>query len=87
MKIDLAPDGSQLEFTFGPSGCKFDPEAQVIFDYTDLKVSDGDIPVLYLVDEKGNYIEEDPQNYKVDTLNKWIYLYIPHFSRYSLIRR
>jgi hypothetical protein len=88
MEIDISPDGNELVFTFGPSGCKFSPAARVIMDYSDLVFGESDsAPDLFLVDEQGNYIAEDPQNYEVDTLNKWIYLYIPHFSRYSLIRR
>ena len=90
MKIEMSPDQDELMFTFGPSGCQFAPEAQVIMDYSDLVISgddDDSVPSLFLVDENGNYIPEDEQNYKVDIFNKWIYLYVPHFSRYSLIRR
>lgn len=74
----------ELTYTFGPSGCKFDPPAKVKLDYSKLNIG-LDIPQLFLIDKDGNYLEEYPEN--VDIQNKKVTLYIDHFSRYALSPR
>ena len=68
-----------LEFTFGPSGCRFDPPAVVLFDYTDLN-SNG--AKLYYIESDGTYSELQPE--QVDNRNFKMMLKIDHFSRYAL---
>lgn len=69
----------QLVFTFGPSGCQFNPPAEVIFSYADLGI---DVSYLFYIDANGNYVEQSPND--IDIINKKMKLYISHFSRYAV---
>ena len=70
---------NQLIFTFGPHGSTFNPPAEVIFDYSDLGISEAS---LYYIDENGNYIPQTPASISVK--NNKMLIYIDHFSRYAI---
>jgi hypothetical protein len=70
---------NQLIFSFGPSGCQFDPPAAVVFDYTDLGF---ELATLYYIDENGNYIPQSPDYINIS--NNKITIYVDHFSRYAI---
>lgn len=72
--------GRQIRFTFGPSGSKFNPPAEVRFKWFELRSSN---PKLYFIDKLGNYIAQPSED--VEILGKEIKLYIHHFSDYELI--
>ena len=77
MNVELV-DG-ELNLTFGPHGCQFDPPAELRVDYSDLGV---DRPTLFYIDENGNSIEQTPDH--IDTKGKWLTLSFDHFSRYAV---
>ncbi len=79
MEVDKDITKNELLFTFGPSGCKFNPSATIWFNYGDLGIS---APKLYYVDSNGNYIEQAPEqiNYRG---NKML-ISVDHFSRYAI---
>jgi hypothetical protein len=70
---------TQLLFTFGPSGCTFDPPAEVTFDWRDLHSKK---VVLYYIDEAGNYVPQSPE--VVDLQNNKMTIHVSHFSRYAI---
>jgi hypothetical protein len=71
----------ELVFSFGPSGCAFNPAARVWLSYSDLGI---EVPTLYHIDDQGNYTEQEPDD--IDYTGQWVVLYIHHFSRYALSR-
>jgi len=71
--------GKELLFTFGPSGSQFSPGAKVTLSWKDLNM---EIPKLYYVDHKGNYVEQTPDD--IDVKGKWLVIHVHHFSRYAL---
>ena len=79
MEVDKDITKNELQFKFGPSGCKFNPSAIIWFNYGDLGIS---APKLYYVDSNGNYIEQAPEqiNYRG---NKML-ISVDHFSRYAI---
>ena len=77
MKLELAND--EINLTFGPHGCQFDPPVQLRVDYSDLGV---DLPTLFYIDENGNSIEQTPNH--VNSQGKWLTLSFAHFSRYAV---
>lgn len=77
VKKDLTK--KELTFTFGQSGCKFDPSAEVTLCWNDLGISNA---TLYYIDDDGNYIAMSPD--EVDSGSKTIKLFVRHFSRYAL---
>lgn len=79
MQAEKDEMNNQLIFTFGTSGCQFDPPAEVVFDYSDLGF---ELATLYYIDENGNYIPQSPAS--VNISNKKILIYINHFSRYAI---
>ena len=79
LMIDKNDITNELIFTFGPSGAHFSPPAKVFLDYKDLDISK---PVLYYIDNAGNYIPQTPDD--IDVTNSTIILYISHFSRYAI---
>lgn len=79
MEVDYNKDKNELIYTFGPHGCKFNPQAQVKLDYRTLGV---DIPVLYYIDDNGNYIKQTPENIEIN--KKWLFIRVDHFSRYAV---
>lgn len=79
MQVEKDAVNNELLFTFGPSGCAFDPPAEVWLDYADLSLTD---VKLYLIDEDENYIEQTP--YDIDSQGKRMSLLIHHFSRYAV---
>ena len=70
---------NELIYTFNPHGCTFDPPAELVLDYAELNT---DSPQLFYIEDDGTYTEQTPDH--VDTQNKWITIYIDHFSRYAM---
>ena len=70
---------NQLLFSFGPSGCQFNPPAEVWFDWTDLGSKNAK---LYYIDSDGVYHEQSPES--VDFQGQRMSLRIDHFSRYAV---
>jgi hypothetical protein len=79
MEIDYDEAKNELIYTFGPHGCQFEPEAQIKLDYAALGV---ELPVLYYIDDNGNYIEQTPEYIEVN--KKWLKISVDHFSRYAV---
>ena len=79
MSMELNAAGNELIFDFGPSGTQFTKPARIKLDYSFLG---GDNPQLYYVDKEGNYIEQEPD--QINRRKKFLYLYVDHFSRYSV---
>ena len=79
MEVDYDATKNELHYAFGPHGCQFNPQAQIKLDYGTLGVN---VPVLYYIDEDGNYIEQTPEN--IDINRKWLVIRIDHFSRYAI---
>jgi hypothetical protein len=78
MLVEKDDLNNELIFSFGPSGCTFDPPAEVWFDYTD---SGSRNVTLFYIDENGNYIPQEPA--RVDKKGQRMKLFIDHFSRYA----
>jgi hypothetical protein len=74
--------GEVLEFTFGPSGTHFLEPAEIRLNWEDLGLKNNEVPDFYYIEENGEYKKQNPS--KVDKGNKWLYLYVDHFSRYAL---
>lgn len=81
MLVERDQTGNALLFTFGPSGCSFDPPAEVWFNWTDLGSSKA---TLYYINPDGVPVEQAPD--EVDLQGQRVKLYIDHFSRYALAR-
>ena len=79
MEVDKDITKNELLFTFGPSGCQFNPSATIWFNYGDLGIS---APKLYYVDSNGNYIEQSPE--KIDYRGNKMLIRVDHFSRYAI---
>ena len=79
MTIESDPQNGGYIYSFGPSGCKFDPPAVLYLKYRDLGI---DNATLYYVDDQGNYIEHMPDD--ISLKQKWFKLTIHHFSRYAV---
>jgi hypothetical protein len=80
MKVELDGLNQELVYTFGPSGCQFDPAADIWLSWKDL--SGSGIPNLYLIDDNGNYHLQTPA--EIDVNGKTLRIRIPHFSRYAV---
>jgi hypothetical protein len=70
---------NELIYSFGPSGCQFNPPADLWMKYGDL--GNGN-PTLYYIDANGNYIEQQPND--INKKQKWMQIKIHHFSRYAI---
>jgi hypothetical protein len=81
MLVERDKTGNALLFTFGPSGCSFDPPAEMWFDWNDLGSPKA---TLYYINPDGVPVEQAPD--EVDLQGKRVKLYIDHFSRYALAR-
>ena len=79
MLVERDSVNNELTFTFDPHDCQFNPSARVYLNYKDLGI---DVPVLYYIDENGNYIQQNPD--EIDVTNRNVILYIDHFSRYAI---
>ena len=79
MRADFDSVKNEVVVSFTPSGCFFDPPAELILDYNDLGI---DIATLYYIDTNGNYILQTPDH--IDYRKKTITIYIDHFSRYAI---
>jgi len=79
MRIDYDPVAGQLLYEFGPHGCQFQPCAMLKMDYGELQIEE---PVLFYIDERGNYIKMEP--HQINTNQKWIMIKLDHFSRYAV---
>ncbi|MCH7480185.1 MAG: hypothetical protein IIC79_02210 [Chloroflexi bacterium] len=79
MQAEKGQADNELVFAFGPSGCQFNPPAEVWLDYSDLQLRKA---TLYLIEEDGTYTEQTP--YDIDSQGQRMSLLIHHFSRYAL---
>ncbi|MCH6559346.1 hypothetical protein IH799_03200 [candidate division KSB1 bacterium] len=79
MEVDMDTTKNEMLFTFGPSGCQFNPSAISWFNYGDLGIS---APKLYYIDSNGKYIEQAPE--KIDYPGNKMLFRIEHFSRYAI---
>ncbi len=79
MSVDRNPETNELLYTFGPHGCTFSPSASLTLAFMNLGT---DQPVLYYIDDDGNYTEGQPD--QVDNIDFLIHLKIDHFSRYAI---
>jgi hypothetical protein len=79
MRCDRDPVSGELIFSFGPSGCQFDPPAKVWLDWSELGSPSA---MLYYLKEDGGREEQLPD--QIDVNNKHMCIYIDHFSRYAL---
>ena len=79
MTVDMDSVNNEMVFTFGPSGCHFNPNAEVWLVYKDLGLA---APVLYYIDENGNYIPQNPDY--IDYQGNKMLISIDHFSRYAI---
>ena len=79
MEVDMDTTKNEMLFTFGLSGCQFNPSAISWFNYGDLGIS---APKLYYVDSNGNYIEQTPE--KIDYPGNKMLFRVDHFSRYAI---
>ena len=77
MKVDKVDD--QLVFTFQPSGCHFNPSAELMLSWKGLKAKD-EVATINLLDDMDEPIEAD----KVDTRGQNFLMWISHFSRYAI---
>lgn len=77
MDYDLL--ANELRFEFGPEGCQFDPPAELRLKWNPL---DSETATLYYIDDEGTYHQKTPDvvNYE----DRWMKIYIDHFSRYAL---
>ena len=79
IRADFDSIKNEIVFSFTPSGCVFNPAAELILDYNDLGI---DIATLYYIDGNGDYILQTPDH--IDFRKKTITIYIDHFSRYAI---
>ena len=79
MTVDRDSVRNELIFTFGPSGCQFNPSAILSLNWSDLGIQN---PKLYYIDENGTYVEQAPDY--IDTQAKWLKIRVDHFSRYAI---
>ena len=79
VRADFDSLNNEIVVSFTPSGCVFNPAAELILDYTDLGI---DIATLYYINENGDYILQSPDH--IDFQKRTITIYIDHFSRYAI---
>jgi len=79
VRADFDSVKNEIVVSFTPSGCVFNPAAELILDYGDLGI---DIASLYYIDPNGNYVLQTPDH--IDFQKKTITIYIDHFSRYAI---
>jgi len=79
MLVEKDETRNELLFSFGPSGCSFEPPAELQFNYKDL---DSEYSKLFYIKESGEYVEQVPDD--IDVQGKWLKLNIHHFSRYAV---
>jgi len=80
-QADYDSINQEIVFTFGPHGSQFSPAAEIKLDWSELNT---DAPILYYIDESGNYIQQQPA--QVDYQGKNMIIFVDHFSRYALAR-
>jgi len=79
MTAELDQVSNTLYYSFGPSGCKFDPPAEIYLSWSELNTANAN---LFLIDENGHHLETYPDG--VDKIGSYLILRIPHFSRYAV---
>lgn len=79
MLVEKGAGRNELVFSFGPSGCRFNPPAELWLDWTDLGSPHAK---LYYITADGKYVEQSPDY--VDFQGRRILLRIDHFSRYAV---
>lgn len=66
-------------YTFGPSGCQFQPCLEAVFNYSSFGTNQVNV---YYIEDDGSWTELTST--RIDTVKKLIYCNISHFSRYAL---
>ena len=79
MQVEKNELNNELIYSFGPSGCQFDPPAELWLRWADLG---SDYATLYYLDDAGNRIEHLPDN--IDQYDRKMNIRIDHFSRYAM---
>ena len=79
MMAEKSASGDEIIFTFGPSGCQFDPPARIKLSWEELNVA---LPVLYYIDDNGTYMPMAPGH--IDVQDKYLTIDVHQFSRYAL---
>jgi len=82
-KINVDKKEEQIVFTFEPSGCTFDPSAELTLSWEGLKAKKKEAKKIYLFDLVDENNEEIAAA-EMDTKNKKFYMWIDHFSRYAI---
>jgi hypothetical protein len=77
--MTIKKEEDALLFEFGPSGCEFNPNAELWFDWSSLGTINAN---LYYIKKNGDYVEQEPEC--VDFKNKRMMIHIHHFSRYAI---
>jgi hypothetical protein len=80
MTVEKNSSNNALLFSFGPSGCQFNPAAEIWLRWKDL--GGGGIPNLYYIDNSGNLIPQTPED--IDQKGKRLLVRVSHFSRYAV---
>ncbi|MBD3223385.1 MAG: hypothetical protein GF313_01545 [Caldithrix sp.] len=70
---------NELVYTFGPSGSQFSPPLKIQLDRAKYDIDNAN---LFLIDEEGNYIEQDEDDINYD--DEYLNISIHHFSRYAV---
>ena len=79
MSVEKDLLNGQLIYTFGPSGCSFEPAAEIWISWKELDTQMAD---LFYIDEANQYIEQNPED--IDFTLKRFKVLISHFSRYAV---
>ena len=79
MTVEMDSLRRELVYSFGPSGCTFDPPAKLWIDWSDLG---SDKATLFYLKNDGTREVQLPD--QIDVYNKHMCIYINHFSRYAV---
>ena len=79
MTIESDHANNLLIFKFGPSGCSFEPAAELWISWQELGSENA---TLYYIDENNQFIEQEPV--EIDFIGKRFKMKIHHFSRYAV---
>ncbi len=78
--MQVEKEDDKLIFTFGPSGCRFKPSAELTLSWNGLNAKKHEVKTINLLDANDDVIEAD----EVDTRGQMFLMWIPHFSRYAI---
>ena len=84
MTVDKVDD--RIVFTFEPSGCSFDPSAELTLSWKGLKAKKHEDATLELLDHDPDYHDQGEVigAYETDTRGQKFLMWIDHFSRYAI---